>query len=82
MLTTECGSTVYHGIKKLWQSEAKFWKKVINPEYYLYRVSNSNRAVDEYWLVEQPSDLKTLERYLRDSKRPKEALENITKIAK
>lgn len=71
-LKTEANHSVYHGIKKLWADEATFWKNVVNPEYILYQVPNSIHKTNEFWLVEQPSDLKTLERYLKDVERSKD----------
>ena len=83
-LKTEAGSSVYHGIKKLWTNEVNFWKGVVNPEYFLYQVPNSKYNTYEYWLVEQQSDLKTLERYLKEVERPKDFkdIQNYHKIAK
>lgn len=83
-LKTEVNHSVYYGIKKLWANEADFWKGVVNPEYFLYQVPNSKHKIDEFWLIEQQSDLKTLEQYLKATERTKDFknIKNYHKITK
>lgn len=71
-ILTERDSSLYHGIKKLWQSEVEFWRTATMPEYYLYSVPNSIFNVIEYYLVENPGDLATLRQYLKDGNRIKD----------
>ena len=71
--------SIYHGIKKLWNSEVSTWKQATMREYYLYAVPNSVYNELEHWLVETPGDLATLREYLKERGRTKD-FDKIEKI--